>query len=668
MRPLEITNSISSQNNEIKLSSEQEKNFSNYLKAKEAEQQRQLTSEEITKLREEFLKNQNKSSEILSWTKLEENFWSKENFEKFMWTIDNSVYNYFFKNPWILKDKNIPENQKFNFVSWASIFFLNNLYNSFEENWFIKDFEKNFSDFTKDDSSKLDKIINFWKMNFSLESDEFKKNLWNFWNLISDKVGDFLKNIFSEEKVYLLSEVLNDWSIEKSNIFKNPNISFEFLEKIFIKNENKENILKFIFSENSSLYNNELKKYWENFSKIISRPEIWKILISSLETQKMASEKNFSKIFEDKEILGFLTFLTNIPIIWEFIKWFLGEFWINLDNLWSNNEKTFEIIKNKISEKWSFLEETKIPENFWRNSNWKIDWTFLDNLKIISKNKAENEYEKDLEKLFKKWWEFENFIKNEKLKEIPNFWEKNILKNEKGEIIFENLKYLVSLYKEFLENGKNLEDFIKGKIENKKNIQDEIYAWQTQKGATIQNFQNPSKEQKLEEAKTEKIQIITQKLNEAYLVKLDEWINILWNKISLVFDLNWEKFEANSYNTWDFTLTWKWKRIIFSGNKELFTFLSWFNWKLDNKAKWSDFGETWIRWNVELNWKTIREILINGLNEQVWFMWFSEHVNKPWLKQLISTNFFTSWEVKKENVSIDFWDKSFNFNFKQELS
>lgn len=734
----------------VKLSPEQEKSFLDFLKRKEQEASKKFTENEINNLKNEFLESQEndftKSSlELLSWTKLEENFWEKENFEKFTKTLDSWIYNYFFGKTWVLKEINISENEKKSFVASSWVFLLDYIYEEIEKTWNMTEIKSEIIKVLWKDWENWN-LLELWKSLNNLTSkswENISKIVSNIKNLLKWDIPKVLWNIYSPEKIALIWEVLRESNLKNNQIFSNPKETFNFFENIFKNNFDKNALKNFVESKNSDKAvfwdKNALKNIWDKIWNLIT-PEIWNSLwkIGNLVDYFKDTKENIkNNLVENKELLNVLSMFSSVPVIWKFIKMFFDFLWIDMEEINNKYKEKTEIIKTKISGKDWFFENIWFDENFAKSSDWKYDWDFINKIIILSKNKNENELEKDLWIFLKKWWDFDNFINDENIKNIPWVSEKLNLKNNSWNLIYENFKFLIDLQKEFFdENQKakiSTKDFLDKKISEKNKIENEVFWWnsseeneqenqktedqeeketnQTQNtdwifnvvtdkkpeindenkiednsgnswleksvasaitAATVsqvkennsqknENSQNSQNSQNIDKNQTTKI-------NENFLINKNEWLEIKNNKINFVFSVNWKKFEATVFESWHLTIIWNWKKYIFDGNKDLHNFLIWFNWKLDKKAKWSDFWESWVKWSIELNWKTIKDVLINWLNEEIWFMWIKEKVNKPWLKQIITNNFFNSWNVKKENISINIWNKNYNFNFNKELT
>lgn len=609
---------------------------------------------------QEWLKQIEKSSDILSWTLLEKNFWDKESFEKFTNTIDKWVYNFYFWNDWLLKWINISENQKKSFSVWSSIFIMDLVYNEIKKTGNVEEI-----------MNELQKIL-WWNWEtWSLEQlwknlsswDSVNNTIEIVKNLVTWDITKLITKIYKPENIQNIKDAILESETNNNLIFSNPTESFDFFENAYNNNLNKDEIKKIIQSKTSENWIGEndiskLKKVWDKIWEIMS-PEIWNSLSSIsniVEFFEKGKEKIKDSIIGNNEILWVVTMLSQIPIIWDIVKSFLNFLNIDLDKVNNSSEKNLEEIKKEILKKDSFLEEAKITDNFWKNSNWEIDNDFIEN--IISISWWEEEFKKNPWKIFQKWSDFEKFFKNEKLKEITDFWNKNILMNNNWEIIFENLKYLTSLYKEFLEAKQNqevnsIDDFVDKKSLSDKQLNKQIFAWTENSWETIndqkqENNQNQTKIKNTNDNKQETSKSTEQspKENKDLIISWNEGIEINNEKASYIFTLNWKKYEISVWKNWYITLVEnKNKKVVYGWWQDLFSFLNKFNWKLDNQASWSDF------WNINIPLgKPIREVLIN------WSHW------EPWLKDLIPKNFFNNWKIIEWNINLSFWDKSYNLN------
>lgn len=721
----------------IKLNPEQEKNFKKFLEEKGYKEPINTsdpeTQKKLSDLKNEFLEKQNNnfinsSSELLSWTALEKNFWNPENYKKFTNLMDKWVYSYFFAENWIFKDIKISESEKKAFSSSSAVYLLDSFYEEVEKNWNFEEIKKEINTFLweKWDLTKLwENLTSGTKIS---ESISLLKDIFT-WN-----IAKVFAKIYKAEKLEQISWALKNTNLKNNQIFSNPNETFNFFNSVFKGNLSENDLKNLIESKNSdkTIFANDLSKFkeiWNKMGKIVT-PEIWNFLASASWIADIFinwKEKIKKTLVENESLMETLKVFASLPVIWSFIKAILWFFGINPEKIWDNPEKNLETTKKEIIKKWSFLEEYKINENFWKNEKWEIEENFTEKLKEISNTKNIKNFWKNLENLFKKWWNFENFTKNPELKKLPDFWEKNILKNEKWEIIYENLNYLIDLYKDFLWEKNNspdltIENFVKNKLNKNQDIENEVFwnSWNDN-----QNLKDNSNSLDKEENILEQENILTKKAKEAieenrkektetaqdnltsavwaslvastinknkdykkeneqnnqntktpekkpeqktdFLINKNEWFEFLNNKINFVFTENGKKYEASLYwnDKWYLTIIWNGEKVIFNWAKEFYSVLNDFKWKLDKKATWWDFWKTWVKASVELNWKTIREVLTNWLNEEVSAFWFSEKINKPWLKQILWENFIKWWILAKNNVSINFWDKNYSLNFEK---
>ncbi|PZM85691.1 hypothetical protein DLH72_01765 [Candidatus Gracilibacteria bacterium] len=630
---------------------------------------------------QEGLKQIEKSSDILSGTLLEKNFGDKESFEKFTNTIDKGVYNFYFGNDGLLKGINISENQKKSFSVGSSIFIMDLVYNEIKKTGNVEEI-----------MNELQKILGGNGKTGSLEQlgknlssgDSVNNTIEIVKNLVTGDITKLITKIYKPENIQNIKDAILESETNNNLIFSNPAESFDFFENAYNNNLNKDEIKKIIQSKTSEngIGENDISKLKKVGDKIgeIMTPEIGNSLSSIsniVEFFEKGKEKIKDSIIGNNEILGVVTMLSQIPIIGDIVKSFLNFLNIDLDKVNNSSEKNLEEIKKEILKKDSFLEEAKITDNFGKNSNGEIDNDFIEN--IISISGGEEEFKKNTGNIFQKGNDFEKFFKNEKLKEITDFGRKNILTNNNGEIIFENLKYLTSLYKEFLEAKQNqevnsIDDFVDKKSLSDKQLNKQIFAGTENSGETIndqkqENNQNQTKIKNTNDNKQETSKSTEQspKENKDLIISGNEGIEINNEKASYIFTLNGKKYEISVWKNGYITLVEdRNKKVVYQGGNEFFNLLSKFNGKLDDKAKAGDFGRKGAEANVELNGKSIREILINGLNEKVSYMGFSKDVNEKGLKDLIPESFFNNGKIIEGNISLSFGGKNYNLVLAQK--
>lgn len=421
----------------------------------------------------------NWSAELLSWSKLEENFWNKENFINFTKTFDSQIENYFFGQTWILKGLKISENEKKNFTAWASVYFMDSIYKEIEKSGNFAEIKEEIQKALWSESEKGNILTILEKLWDGTENiSETVKNLKNLfsWNTV-----EILKKAYNPQKAQILTESFSWIELKNNQIFSNPNSTFELFEKIE-QNASKKDLKDFINSKNSENPVNpeqdfsKFKEVWDKIGNIIT-PEIGNGLGKIQEiTEKFSEIKNGikNKILWNPELAWTLATLSSIPLVWEFISMILWFFWIDVNELKNNSSLKLEKVKENISKKWSFLEQAKFLENFWKQENWEIDENFLTSIEYISWNNDENKLSESLEKLFKKGGNFENFIKNEELKKLQETQNRTELMNNNWEINYKNLNFYINLYKEFLQqkssNSVNwISDFVNQKIKPNEN-------------------------------------------------------------------------------------------------------------------------------------------------------------------------------------------------------
>lgn len=398
----------------------------------------------------------NWSAELLSWSKLEENFWNKENFINFTKTFDSQIENYFFGQTWILKGLKISENEKKNFTAWASVYFMDSIYKEIEKSGNFAEIKEEIQKALWSESEKGNILTILEKL--GNETENISETVKNLKNLFSWNTVEILKKVYNPQKAQILTESFSWIELKNNQIFSNPNSTFELFEKIE-QNASKKDLKDFINSKNSENPVNteqdfsKFKEVWDKIGNIIT-PEIGNGLGKIQEiTEKFSEIKNGikNKILWNPELAWTLATLSSIPLVWEFISMILWFFWIDINELKNNSSLKLEKVKENISKKWSFLEQAKFLENFWKQENWEIDENFLTSIEYISWNNDENKLSESLEKLFKKGGNFENFIKSEELNKLQETQDKKELVNNNWEINYKNLNFYINLYKEFLQ-------------------------------------------------------------------------------------------------------------------------------------------------------------------------------------------------------------------------
>lgn len=421
----------------------------------------------------------NWSAELLSWSKLEENFWNKENFINFTKTFDSQIENYFFGQTWILKGLKISENEKKNFTAWASVYFMNSIYKEIEKSGNFAEIKEEIQKALWSESEKGNILTILEKL--GNETENISETVKNLKNLFSWNTVEILKKVYNSQKAQILTESFSWIELKNNQIFSNPNSTFELFEKIE-QNASKKDLKDFINSKNSENPVNpeqdfsKFKEVWDKIGNIIT-PEIGNGLGKIQEiTEKFSEIKNGikNKILWNPELAWTLATLSSIPLVWEFISMILWFFWIDINELKNNSSLKLEKVKENISKKWRFLEQAKFLEDFWKQENWEIDENFLTSIEYISWNNDESKLQESLEKLFKKGGDFENFIKSEELNKLQETQDKKELVNNNWEINYKNLNFYINLYKEFLQqkssNSVNwISDFVNQKIKPNEN-------------------------------------------------------------------------------------------------------------------------------------------------------------------------------------------------------
>ena len=421
----------------------------------------------------------NWSAELLSWSKLEENFWNKENFINFTKTFDSQIENYFFGQTWILKGLKISENEKKNFTAWASVYFMDSIYKEIEKSGNFAEIKEEIQKALWGESEKGNILTILEKL--GNETENISETVKNLKNLFSWNTVEILKKVYNSQKAQILTESFSWIELKNNQIFSNPNSTFELFEKIE-QNASKKDLKDFINSKNSENPVNpeqdfsKFKEVWDKIGNIIT-PEIGNGLGKIQEiTEKFSEIKNGikNKILWNPELAWTLATLSSIPLVWEFISMILWFFWIDINELKNNSSLKLEKVKENISKKWSFLEQAKFLEDFWKQENWEIDENFLNSIEYFSWNNDESKLQESLEKLFKKGGDFENFIKSEELNKLQETQDKKELVNNNWEINYKNLNFYINLYKEFLQqkssNSVNwISDFVNQKIKPNEN-------------------------------------------------------------------------------------------------------------------------------------------------------------------------------------------------------
>ena len=421
----------------------------------------------------------NWSAELLSWSKLEENFWNKENFINFTKTFDSQIENYFFGQTWILKGLKISENEKKNFTAWASVYFMDSIYKEIEKSGNFAEIKEEIQKALWSESEKGNILTILEKL--GNETENISETVKNLKDLFSWNTVEILKKAYNPQKAQILTESFSWVELKNNQIFSNPNSTFELFEKIE-QNASKKDLKDFINSKNSENPVNpeqdfsKFKEVWDKIGNIIT-PEIGNGLGKIQEiTEKFSEIKNGikNKILWNPELAWTLATLSSIPLVWEFISMILWFFWIDINELKNNSSLKLEKVKENISKKWSFLEQAKFLEDFWKQENWEIDENFLTSIEYISWNNDASKLQESLEKLFTQGGDFENFIKSEELNKLQETQDKKELVNNNWEINYKNLNFYINLYKEFLQqkssNSVNwISDFVNQKIKPNEN-------------------------------------------------------------------------------------------------------------------------------------------------------------------------------------------------------
>ncbi|MBB1564759.1 hypothetical protein HG430_001825 [Candidatus Gracilibacteria bacterium] len=455
----------------------------------------------------------NGSTELLSGSKLEENFGNKENFINFTKTFDSQIENYFFGQTGILKGLKISENEKKNFTAGASVYFMDSIYKEIEKSGNFAEIKEEIQKALGSESEKGNILTILEKL--GNETENISETVKNLKNLFSGNTVEILKKVYNPQKAQILTESFSGIELKNNQIFSNPNSTFELFEKIE-QNASKKDLKDFINSKNSENPVNteqDFSKFKEVGDKIgnIITPEIGNGLGKIQEiTEKFSEIKNGikNKILGNPELAGTLATLSSIPLVGEFISMILGFFGIDINELKNNSSLKLEKVKENISKKGSFLEQAKFLENFGKQENGEIDENFLTSIEYISGNNDENKLSESLEKLFKKGGNFENFIKSEELNKLQETQDKKELVNNNGEINYKNLNFYINLYKEFLQqkssNSVNgISDFVNQKIKPNENTVEKQEEVKTEESKDEKNPETTGKDETKKDGDTE---------------------------------------------------------------------------------------------------------------------------------------------------------------------
>ena len=190
----------------------------------------------------------NWSAELLSWSKLEENFWNKENFINFTKTFDSQIENYFFGQTWILKGLKISENEKKNFTAWASVYFMDSIYKEIEKSGNFAEIKEEIQKALWSESEKGNILTILEKL--GNETENISETVKNLKDLFSWNTVEILKKAYNPQKAQILTESFSWVELKNNQIFSNPNSTFELFEKIE-QNASKKDLKDFINSKNS---------------------------------------------------------------------------------------------------------------------------------------------------------------------------------------------------------------------------------------------------------------------------------------------------------------------------------------------------------------------------------------------------------------------------------
>lgn len=591
----------------------------------------------------EFLESQEKetisSSEIMKGSTLEKNIWWSKELKLYLDIWDESSYKYFFEwDDALFRWLNISEDTKRNFSVWANFFIINYLNEKLSNANLSWDISSLFSKLLWNENEKgLMETLPETLLNWESIYDNLSSNFDLFTDISFWDIGNTLNSFFGSEKIKLLEEVMSELEIqdnwENNWIFMNPFQSHEFMKYIFetdgidkkdiINYINSNNWVNLDFSENDA---SQLKDIWDKLTSFIT-PEMWSVLWKWIEIQKLyenSKDQIKDAVIWSTQALSVISFLKDVPYISDLIKMFLDFLWItDIDTLlsWKNFESSKKSIEENIIKKWTVFEWKLIPENFMENPQGNNDELFLYNINNITWNKKWDDFWKSIEDLFKKDWELILFYNEVKID--FNLWD---LYNWEY-INYEVISDLINLYKEYI----NLKD---------KN-----------QSITIKEFI------RIKKSEIEKNKSTLEWLNSSLIWESDiELINdenvfeISDNLINYVFEYGWNKYKLNLSSNWELIITWWGKIVKFSWWNEIFELLKKYKWVLDKKATAKDFWKDKGLVNPELDWLTIKEILLKWIDSS--FYW--QGVKEEWLYKIITSNFINNKWLKKENLNINF--------------
>ncbi len=631
----------------------------------------------------EFLEKQEKetitSTEIMSWSKLEQNLGWKEELKLYLDALDSATYDYLFNDKEALfKTVKLSEDEKRNFSTWVLFFilkYINEKIKTGNLKWDISKIAVWLLGWEDSEQGILEKLPEIGEQGWSIV-DSVSKWYELFEEINFSDLWKTFDSFFGSDKLKVLKEALKELKIETkwetNGIFINPLESHDFMAFVFnTQNITKEQILEYVKSkkdtntEFNETEKTKLQNIWDELTTLVG-PNLWKVLSKGLAVKKIYEKwKDSVKdvILWNKTILSILWFLESIPFIWSIVSSFLSFLGIsNLKDIISGEsfEKTKKAMEISIVKPWSFFEWKKIPKDFMKNSSWKDDLVFSQWIKSIIWDKKDEKLWEAIESLFKKGWDLINFYNDVK----DGLWIWDLINAD--EINYKELSKTIKHYNSFLSQQKTNPKLTateyqtkiikERKAEEQENAQDEalfvkstlpiIESTSTTEHQTTQTEQIQAPNVKKEETPPA-IQVAPK---EVPLVTEAEWFSIWNTSIKLIFEEAWIKYLAKLKESWEIIVQWWWEAVKFSWWEEIFTYFKKFKNVLNEIAKASHFWKDIPFYNPELNWYKVYEVLVNWLhNEQIW----PKTINRDWLKDTIKKYLISKDWIKKSPVELE---------------
>lgn len=641
---------------EWELTPEQKTEILDYLKQKNNENKSlvlNVSKNELTTLKQildtqsndpslwEFLESQEKqtytSTEILEWSQVENLLGGKERLQVFLDIWDEMSKKYLFdSSEWLLKWVDLSLDVQHNFAVWLHFFVVNFLYTKIDQNWSLENLN---TAFTKMLWEKWEKGI-LEKLPDLLSSAE---GIWNMvsenYDLAQELYNWDLKNVinqfFQASQLETLKKAL--WELELENrwaqngVLNNPKHSHDLFQYIFDNPSlTKEDIKAYIENKNwidtnfTKKNQADLREIWDNVSKYIS-PEMWMILGKALDIKQIyieSKDKIKNSIINNDTALSVFSFLKEIPFIWKFIDmflWFLGI--ENIDEILKNKEfkKYKEQISKNIIWEHSLFESKKLWKNFMLNNSWKPDLIFIENIKFLTKNKTDENLDKQLQILFEKWWDFEQFTTDFSATQDTFPLRNKITHFGVQQIDYKNLADSINYYREF-KKYKNWKSDMKEFIE---------YIYNKEQSAEKQ------KNDMLSQLESGKIDLVTEKNK----------FEITDYAIDFVFENSDIKYKCFLDSNGDLIIKWWWQIVTYSWASTIFNKLQTYKNILNEEAKGGHFSNHPLAWTEDLWGKSVQEVLIK---------WHEENL---WLQDIIVQNFIKNKKITTNDVSINFLDQ-----------